>query len=225
MSKKKDELKEYFRHDYHARNHLKFKNLRMAMGLEGLGIYWCVVEMLYEEGGSIQRAHYDSIAFDLHIDKNKLKNVIEDFGLFAVDEKVFSSPKVIARLKDRRIKSKKASDAIKKRWEKVRKKDTSVLPPNNDRTSIIEEDRIEDKKIIIPFGDDFRVAWEEWKKHRIEKRDKLTPSTELKQLKKLSKYTEQVAIAMIDQSVTNGWTGLFEVKGSYSKQENRYKVQ
>jgi uncharacterized protein YdaU (DUF1376 family) len=142
--KKKDELKEYFRHDYHARNHLKFKALRMAMGLEGIGIYWCLVEMLYEEGGQIMKPLYDSIAFDLHVDKQKVIDVVEKFNLFSHNSDKFFSEKVLLRLKDRKIKSKKASDAIKKRWNDLKKKDTSVLQTNNERSTIREEKRIEE---------------------------------------------------------------------------------
>jgi uncharacterized protein YdaU (DUF1376 family) len=147
MAKKKDEIKEYFRHDYHARNHLKFKQLRMDMGLEGIGIYWCLVEMLYEEGGQIPKSHYDSIAFDLHVDKKKVIDVVENFKLFSHNSEIFFSEKVLLRLKERKIKSKKASDAIKKRWNERRKKDTSVLQPYYERNTIIGENRIEEKRI------------------------------------------------------------------------------
>src|SRR5688572_10969212 len=101
MAKRKVDLKEYFRHDYHARNHLKFKPLRMALGLEGIGIYWCLVEMLYEEGGSIKLEQYESIAFDLRIDREKVRQVVECFGLFDFNTEKFSSRKVIERLKER----------------------------------------------------------------------------------------------------------------------------
>jgi hypothetical protein len=145
---KKDELKEYFRHDYHARNHLKFKALRMDMGLEGMGIYWCLVEMLYEEGGSIERSHFDSIAFDLHIPVEKVKKVVEHFGLFDVNEKSFSSRKVQVRLKERAEKSKKRVKAARKRWDNDKaKNDAIAFQVHYKSNAIIEENRIEQNRI------------------------------------------------------------------------------
>lgn len=41
--------KEYFPHDYGAR--LSLRGIRKDFGLQGLGFYWCFVEILHEEGG------------------------------------------------------------------------------------------------------------------------------------------------------------------------------
>ena len=59
----------------------------------------------------------------------------------------------------------------------------------------------------------FRTAWEEWIQHRREIKKPLTPSSASKQLKDLAGWGECVAIAAIDVSIRNGWTGLFEPKG------------
>ena len=58
----------------------------------------------------------------------------------------------------------------------------------------------------------FLAAWAEWEQYRKEKRQKLTPSTTKKQLAMLSKLDAATAIAMIDQTITKGWTGLFELQ-------------
>ena len=44
--------KDYFSHDYHSRDHLR--DVRKDFGLEGYGLYWCIVEILHEQGGSIK---------------------------------------------------------------------------------------------------------------------------------------------------------------------------
>ena len=46
--------KEYFPHDYGARS--KLVDVRKDYGLEGLGFYWCVIEILHEEGGYIKES-------------------------------------------------------------------------------------------------------------------------------------------------------------------------
>ena len=70
--------------------------------------------------------------------------------------------------------------------------------------------------------DAFKSAWSEWQQHRKEKRNKLTPSSAAKQLKKLSEIGEQRAISAIHHSITNGWTGLFEPKESDRKAKGNW---
>jgi hypothetical protein len=74
-----------------------------------------------------------------------------------------------------------------------------------------EETRELDLKIPFVFNSvEFNDAWDRWCNYRIEKKKKLTPSTASMQLKKLEAVGEARAIKMIDYSITNGWTGLFE---------------
>ena len=67
--------------------------------------------------------------------------------------------------------------------------------------------------------DSFLSAWSEWEKHKKEIRKKLTPSTMKKQLKKLSAMGEIKAIQAINNSITNGWQGLFEPKQSQQSKQ------
>jgi hypothetical protein len=64
----------------------------------------------------------------------------------------------------------------------------------------------------IFFGEDVNAAWLEWEQYRKEKKQKLTPSTKKKQMQFLGGRAGPEAIAIINQSITNGWTGLFELK-------------
>ena len=74
-----------------------------------------------------------------------------------------------------------------------------------------EETKELDLKIPFMFDSiEFNDAWDRWCNYRIEKKKKLTPSTASMQLKKLEAVGEARAIKMIDYSITNGWTGLFE---------------
>lgn len=70
----------------------------------------------------------------------------------------------------------------------------------------------------IPFSDGspVRSAWNEWEKYRKEKKQRLTPSTIKKQLQFLGGRGDPEIIAIINQSIRNGWTGLFELKKQYS---------
>lgn len=64
--------------------------------------------------------------------------------------------------------------------------------------------------------DSFKAQWARWVKYRNETRHKLTPTTIDAQLSKLSKMGEAGAFAAIQQSLDNGWQGLFEAKPTQS---------
>jgi DNA-binding MarR family transcriptional regulator len=66
---------------------------------------------------------------------------------------------------------------------------------------------------VLPFlSEEFANAWIEWETFRKEIKKKITPSTAKKQLTFLGGRGEPEAIAIINQSITNGWTGLFALK-------------
>jgi len=59
-------------------------------------------------------------------------------------------------------------------------------------------------------SDEFIEAWLLWVKFRKEIKKALPPSTVSRQIKTLAKMGEANAIKSIEQSITQGWTGLFE---------------
>lgn len=62
--------------------------------------------------------------------------------------------------------------------------------------------------------EEFKEIWKEWEKHRKEIRHKLTPSTRKRQIEKLSSVPIGIAIYTIENSIENGWQGLFIPKAS-----------
>jgi len=57
--------------------------------------------------------------------------------------------------------------------------------------------------------DDFLTAWEQWVKYRKEKKKPITEMTAGRQLLYLNTFTPENAIQILDNSITNGWVGLF----------------
>ena len=55
---------QYITHDLGARNDPKLLKLQMEMGGQGLAIFWCLVEMLWENDGYLP-TDYDALAFNL----------------------------------------------------------------------------------------------------------------------------------------------------------------
>jgi hypothetical protein len=69
------------------------------------------------------------------------------------------------------------------------------------------------EKIQLPYGEKFEKTWNDWKQYRTDKKKKLVLTTIRLQLNKLAKYkSEKTAIAILEQSMINGWVGIFDLK-------------
>jgi hypothetical protein len=68
-------MKEYFSHDYNAREDQKIKKLLFVHSWVGYGLYWAIIETLYNNGGYLE-LNYESIAFDMRTDKNLIESLI-----------------------------------------------------------------------------------------------------------------------------------------------------
>lgn len=109
-------MAEYFSHDYGARNDPKMQKLLMKLGQAGKGVFWDLVEMLYEQGGYLLLSECDSYAFALRVDCDTFTNVLNDFDLFKKDDTKFWSESVLLRIGIRKNKSVKAKESATKRW-------------------------------------------------------------------------------------------------------------
>ncbi len=156
-------MNEYFSHDYNARNDINLKKLFMSEGLLGIGLYWCLVEMLYENNGYLNLDDIPTIAYDLRTKVEKVNNVIYKFDLFCTNEKQFFSNSIIKRLNIRNEKSEKARKSAEARWENIKEnynknanvmrthneRNASALRPRCERNAIKENNIKEKKKDII----------------------------------------------------------------------------
>jgi Domain of unknown function (DUF4373) len=146
----------WFSHDYHSRADKKLIRLRMKHNMIGVGVYWCIVEMLYEEGGYLQHSEYERIAFELQTNEDIIKSVVNDFNLFEVDLERFWSNSALERLKLRKDKSNKARESISYRWNNTNEERT-----NNDTNTINERKGKEIKEKEIKRGISFSKNGEE----------------------------------------------------------------
>jgi len=78
------------------------------------------------------------------------------------------------------------------------------------------------KEVVLPFeSDKFKKTWEIWLDERKQqKRKKYTLRGEqaaLHNLQKISNNDEKQAIKIIEQSITQGWQGLFALKGGANR--------
>lgn len=69
---------EYFEHSYNLRNDFKVRVLRNKFGIEGYGIYLCLIEILAERGEiRCDSVSTEGIALDLNITVNQLNKVLD----------------------------------------------------------------------------------------------------------------------------------------------------
>jgi uncharacterized protein YdaU (DUF1376 family) len=130
----------YFSHDYNARSDVKIKRLIAKHGLLGYGIYWAIIEDLYQNANALP-LDCESIAFDLRTNENIIESIIKDFGLFIVEGSEFGSLSVQRRLDERSERSKKAKESAHKRWNK----DANAMRTHSDSNAIKERKGKESK--------------------------------------------------------------------------------
>ena len=132
----------YFSHDYNARLDEKIKTLIRKHGMTGYGIYWAIVEDLYNNANAL-RKDYEGIAYELRSNVDIVKSVINDFELFVFDDDFFGSKSVERRLIERIAKSNSASKAANIRWGNA-----NALQPHSDSNAINKGKEKKLKEII-----------------------------------------------------------------------------
>ncbi len=133
----------WFKHDYNSRSDKKMAKLLMDTGVEGVGIFWCIVEMLYEENGYLMLSDCERIAFVLRTKCQKVRKVI-DSELFLQDSEKFWSKSVLHRLGIKNEKSEKARQSAYLKWER----NANAMRTETDRYAIrVEEKRVEEKRV------------------------------------------------------------------------------
>jgi len=128
----------YFSHDYNARQDFKIKKLHRKHGSLGYGIFWSLVEDLYNNANALP-LDYDSMAYEYKTEVEVVKSVIHDFELFTYSKTEFGSLSVQKRLDERAKKSQKARDSAQKRWSQSiesQEDDANALPTESESNAI-----------------------------------------------------------------------------------------
>lgn len=211
----------YFPHFSNARNDVKLLKLRRVLGLEGYGIYFCLLEILRDQTDfKYPLAGLSELEYELRVPKEKISTVIMDYGLFEVDTVGFFSPKLVQYLMPYLEKTERARNAANKRWLEAKEyanADANALQKDmQGEERKVEKKRVKKQKEIIelPFSSEqFKTAWNDFLQFRKEINKPIKSDTGWKYtLNMLSKYKEDIAIKMINQSIERGWQGIFELK-------------
>jgi len=111
--------KQAFKHDYESRNDNGLLMVRARCGMEGIGTFWCIVEMMHEQGGKMQITEIPNIAWALNVDVDVVKYVVFDCGLFTNDGTAFWSRRVNATIDHARAVSEARANAGRKGGERT----------------------------------------------------------------------------------------------------------
>jgi uncharacterized phage protein (TIGR02220 family) len=148
----------YFSHDSNAKDDPKCVLLIEQLGLEGYGIYWVLIETLRDQPDyKYPIVLIGALARRYNTTSEKMKAVVNGYGLFTVDENDFFSLSLIRRMEHLDYKRELARIAGKKSAEKrlqLASGSTDVQPTFNEgSTSKVNESKVNEIKedIHIPF--------------------------------------------------------------------------
>lgn len=91
----------YFPHEYNAKDDPKCEQLISAMGMEGYGIFWALLEVLRSQPGyTYPLSNIPIIAHKYYTTEEQVRRVVYDFGLFSIVEgSIFFSQGLINRMR------------------------------------------------------------------------------------------------------------------------------
>lgn len=130
---------QYFRHQANAQKDEKIIQLLRKEKWQGYGIYWALLEFLTPIKDHKAKADYDAIAWDLRVDEQTVKHIVEDYGLFVVQKGYFWSESLTAQLDEtvENIKRKKAAASIAGRSSAERRRARNDIA--NNRSTDVEK--------------------------------------------------------------------------------------
>lgn len=192
----------YFSHDYNARSDDKIKKLIRFHGMEGYGIFWAIVEDLYNNANAL-RLDCEGIAYELRVDANVVEHIINDYDLFIIEEDIFGSKSIEDRLDERNKKSESARQSAFKRWNK-KKVDANAMRTQCDGNAIKDIKEIKEIKEINNVFEIFRkeypgskrgtdIELENLKKHHKDWRDVIPILSEKLSYQKDAREKKRVA--------------------------------
>ncbi len=125
------------------------------MGMEGIGLYWCIIEFLYENNGYLTLDDdMEMLVYELRIDKEKILKLIENYDLFKIFKNKFFSQSVLNRLQEIEELSKSNREKAMKRWGKRKETrhtngntENMQEESNGNATASVRQCDIKEKKI------------------------------------------------------------------------------
>jgi len=135
--------KTYLQHQSSSFTDIKIIKMRSKLGIESYGIFWALLELLFNEENKLCIDDYSVLAFSLQCDADKLKSVIEDFDLFVMEDGCFYSKRLNEHINTINSKSIKAKESASKRWNNA-----NAMQTHSDSNASRVEYSKEEKSIV-----------------------------------------------------------------------------
>jgi uncharacterized protein YdaU (DUF1376 family) len=136
--------KTYLQHQSNSFTDIKIIKMRSKLGIESYGIFWALLELLFNEENKLCIDDYSVLAFSLQCDADKLKSVIEDFDLFIIEDGCFYSRRLNNHIEEINNKSNKAKENASKRWNNA----TAMQPHSDRNASKVNKSKVNKSKSI-----------------------------------------------------------------------------
>lgn len=223
---------DYFPHDAGMRNHKKVKALRSKFGVTGYAVWSLLLEYITGSDGNVfpyTDLEFELMSGDFGVSATEIRSVVDYCILLellfnrngfinsdSLDERL--APVYEKRGKAKELSKKQLRDNGKFVSSNTDSTAVSVTEMPQSKVKEIEvnksKKKVRTRDFDLPFCNDEKVqaSWLEWEQHRKEKKSKLTKSTAEKQIAWLGGRAGPEIVAIINQSIKNGWTGLFELK-------------
>lgn len=109
----------YFSHDYTASDDVKILFLRQSLGMEGVGIFWYIIERMAQAGGSLPLKIIPVLSMQMQVTETKVQGVVNNFELFEVSENDFFSRRLLQTIDLRKTLQDAGQRGAAKRWGTV----------------------------------------------------------------------------------------------------------
>lgn len=107
----------WFRHDVGSLGDLRMQRILRRFGMEGIGLYWCLVEIMYAEENIILFENIEDISFSLRVDADLILKIANDKEIFESNEEGFWSNRILSELSERKELSEKYRQNAQARWD------------------------------------------------------------------------------------------------------------
>lgn len=155
-------MSEYINHKISNRSEYAFRKLIERKGAAAYGVYWYILEELYESGGKMLFEEIEPISKVLCVRKDFVVSVIKSFSLFQYDSESFWSDEVIEQIEKRQKIKDKRKEAANKRWvsekniivpEKEKEVESSpiVKPTRVNKEQEMKSREREFYNVLVPF--------------------------------------------------------------------------
>lgn len=212
----------WFRHDSNAHEDLKLVRIKRIHTHWGIGIFWEVIEVLRNQNNykySINESDLQFLCEDIIRcnDFARFKSWLNDCfdmkpePIFQKDKNSFWSESLITRMRKWESCKDNGSKPKKKEKKANSKPIKSELKANSEHKIRLDKNILDykDKKIEEAW-----LIWVEYKKNQFKFRYKTTSSEQIgiNELIKLCDNNFDLALSIVNQSISNGWKGLFALK-------------